>query len=66
MDGLDHHLPLPTLQRVQASLQQVKNLPEGGGAGMSVEAISAITRLQGGMEPFREGTDFGPGVKHYE
>ena len=60
-DGLPHPLPLPTLSRVQASLQQVKLLPEGGGAEMSVESISAITKLDGGMAPFEDGADFGPG-----
>jgi len=60
-DGLPHHLPLPTLSRVQASLLQVKLLPEGGGAGMSVESISAITKLEGGMTPFKDGVDFGQG-----
>ena len=60
-DGLPQHLPLPTLSRVQASLQQVKLLAQGGGAGMSVEAISTITRLEGGMAPFKDGADFGPG-----
>jgi hypothetical protein len=60
-DELPQHLPLPTLSRVQASLEQVKLLPEGGGAGMSVESISAITKLEGGMAPFREGVDFGQG-----
>jgi len=62
-DGLPHHLPLPGLSRVQASLEQVKLLPEGGGAGMSVEAISAITRLEGGMAPFKSGTEFGSSSK---
>jgi hypothetical protein len=32
---------------VQASLEQVKLFLQGGGAGMSVESISAITKLQG-------------------
>jgi len=53
-DGLPHSLPLPTLERVQMSLHRVKDLPEGGGAGMSVESLSAITRLEGGMSPFKE------------
>ena len=60
-DGLSHILPLPTLDRVQKSLQQVRELPEGSGAGMSVESLSAITRIEGGMPPFKDGTDFGRG-----
>jgi len=60
-DGLSHPLPLPTLERVQKSLQQVRELPEGSGAGMSVESLSAITRIEGGMPPFKDGTDFGCG-----
>ena len=60
-DGLSHPLPLPTLERVQKSLQQVRELPEGSGAGMSVESLSAITRIEGGMPPFKDGTDFGRG-----
>ena len=53
-DGLNQPLPLSTLSRVQASLEQVKLLFEGGGAGMSVESISLITKLEGGMAPFND------------
>jgi len=53
-DGLSQPLPLPTLSRVQASLEQVKVLSQGGGAGMSVESISLITKLEGGMAPFSD------------
>jgi hypothetical protein len=54
-----HPLPLPTLDRVQASLQEAKDLPEGAGGSMGVEALSAITRKNGGMKPFKDGSDLG-------
>ena len=58
-DSLPHPLPLPTLETAQANLQRVKDLPEGAGAEMGAESMSAVVRLDGGMAPFKEGADFG-------
>jgi hypothetical protein len=61
-DDLSHPLPLPTLERVQSSLEQVRTLSAGSGT-MSVEAMSAITRMEGGMTPFKPGSDLGSGIE---
>jgi hypothetical protein len=46
---------------VEAGLEEVKGLPEGGGPGMGTEALSAIARKNGGMKPFKDGSDLGQG-----
>jgi hypothetical protein len=40
-------------------LQEAKDLPEGAGGSMGVEALSAITRKNGGMKPFMDDSDLG-------
>ena len=58
-EHLSSEMPLLTLERVLANLKKAKELPEGGGSGMGVEALSIISRIEGGLGPFKNGSDEG-------
>ena len=55
-DGLDHPVPLPTLDR---AVENIKRAKEIGGAEYDWSALAIGPRIDAGLEPFREGTDKG-------
>lgn len=52
-EKLGHKVPLPTLERVLASLEKAKVLAGDKAGEMSVEALSAVTRDEAGLRPFK-------------
>lgn len=58
-DNLAQPLPLPTLEKCMENMQKALDLQEGNGKEMDWSSLSVITRKDGGLEAFKEGSDRG-------
>jgi len=53
---MGHPTPMPTIERAKQSLLRAQEL---GASQLDWSALSAVARLEAGLEPFRENTDGG-------